>query len=191
MVDDKGSPWGDPSAGFIVKHIETDSGSFIEETDASKCMSLLDEPARGDTVAVKVAHPYVLPLFCCGNGRKILLCNSHLNEFRNKENEKQSQVIPIDKTRPEGFYTVVFLNCQPGTYVSFDVRRLVPHFHTLPVRCSPFVRVPLQLTLTNYNPGPNYLSAGLTALPTLYAMLFVVWTVILGVWLFHFMRGQG
>merc|ERR1712070_611832 len=57
MVDDKGSPWGDPSAGFIVKHIETDSGSFIEETDASKCMSLLDEPARGDTVAVKVAHP--------------------------------------------------------------------------------------------------------------------------------------
>jgi hypothetical protein len=49
----------------------------------------------------------------------------------------------------------------------------------------------LQLSLTNYNPGPNYLSAGLTALPTLYAMLFVVWMIVLGVWLFHFMRGQG
>ena len=73
MVDDKGSPWGDPSAGFIVKHIETDSGSFIEETDASKCLSLLDEPARGDTVAVKVAHPYVLPPFLLREWAKILV----------------------------------------------------------------------------------------------------------------------
>lgn len=76
----------------------------------------------------------------------------------------------------------------PSTYASFLISITL---FALPVRCSPFVRVPLQLTLTNYNPGPNYLSAGLTALPTLYAMLFVVWTVVLGVWLFHFMRGQG
>jgi hypothetical protein len=143
MVDDKGQPWTDITAGFIVKHTETDSGSFIEETEVSKCVSLLDEPERSDTIPVKITAAAT------------------------KVGGKQTATITIDKARPEGFYTVVFLNCQPATYVSFD------------------------LSLTNYNPGPNYLSAGLTALPTLYAMLFVVWMIVLGVWLFHFMRGQG
>jgi hypothetical protein len=139
VVDDKGSLWDDLSAGFIIKHIETDSGSFIEETDASKCVSLLDEPERGDTIAVKVTKPYVLPVFVAGMGENPSL-HPHLNEFRSKENEKQSKVITIDKTRPEGFYTVVFLNCQPGTYVSFDVR-VVPHFPQPRLLC-PFVTHP-------------------------------------------------
>jgi hypothetical protein len=143
VSDDKG-PQSDFIAGFIVKHTETDSGSFIEETEPGKCISLLDSGDKHDTVAVRVKSPFVT-----------------------SPKSPQQTVINIDSSRPEGFYTVVFLNCQPSTSVTFD------------------------LTLTNYNPGPNYLSAGLTALPTLYALLFVIWTVVLGVWVFHFMRGQG
>jgi hypothetical protein len=141
-VDDKGLPWRDRTAGFIVKHTETDSGSFIEETEASKCTSLLQEPETPDTIPVPITDQAV-------------------------SGSAQEKMIEIKAERPQGFYTVVFLNCNPGTYVSFD------------------------LTLVNVNPGPNYLSAGLTALPTLYALLFVVWTVALGIWIFHFMRGEG
>jgi len=128
-------------AGFVVKHTETDSGSFVEEAEVSKCEALLDSSSTVDTIIVRV-NP-------------------------EQAKSKQSYVFHVDSNHLEGFYTVVFLNCHPSTSVSFD------------------------LTLINVNPGPNYLSAGLTALPSLYATLFVVWVSILGVWVFHFMRGQG
>eukprot|EP01089_Gocevia_fonbrunei_P015551 TRINITY_DN4570_c0_g1_i1.p1 TRINITY_DN4570_c0_g1~~TRINITY_DN4570_c0_g1_i1.p1 ORF type:complete len:474 (-),score=55.27 TRINITY_DN4570_c0_g1_i1:66-1487(-) len=65
----------------------------------------------------------------------------------------------------EGYYSIIFVNCIKFSKVDFD------------------------LDLVMYNPGPNYLSAGLTPLPTLFTILFFVYIVILAVWVLYFMRG--
>jgi len=142
LVDEHGQDITDSDfvAGVVLKHTETESGFFIEEIEVSKCVSLVESQAISDTIPVRI----------------------------NKEATKQQTAsFKFDKTHPAGFYTFVFLNCQPGSAVSF------------------------KLNLTNINPGPNYLSAGLSQLPTLYTMLLFVWTAFLVVWIFHFMRGPG
>jgi len=80
--------------------------------------------------------------------------------------EKTFEITGMNE-RKEGFYSIYFFNCEEGTRVSFV------------------------LELINVNPGPNYLSAGLTPLPTMYALLFVVYIGVLFIWLIYFMRGQG
>ena len=42
-----------------------------------------------------------------------------------------------------------------------------------------------------YNPGPNYLSAGLAPLPTMYFLYLVVYIGVFLAWVFYFMRGEG
>ncbi|KAL6077122.1 G protein-coupled receptor 107 [Balamuthia mandrillaris] len=70
------------------------------------------------------------------------------------------------KITEEGFYSLLMYKCD-NKPVSFTLR------------------------LEMYNPGPNYLSAGLAPLPKLFTLLFVAHVVLLGVWVYVFMRGEG
>eukprot|EP01087_Luapelamoeba_hula_P021240 TRINITY_DN738_c0_g1_i1.p1 TRINITY_DN738_c0_g1~~TRINITY_DN738_c0_g1_i1.p1 ORF type:complete len:448 (-),score=64.69 TRINITY_DN738_c0_g1_i1:84-1427(-) len=67
----------------------------------------------------------------------------------------------------EGFYTILFVNCESHKPVSFE------------------------LDLELYNPGPNYLSAGLSPLPTMYFLFFLLYVIILAVWLVYVYLGVG
>lgn len=59
-------------------------------------------------------------------------------------------------------------------------------YDVLFVRCTPTVAtVSFELQLTLYNPGPNYLSAGETPLPTVFALMAVVFFGTLIMWVFY------
>jgi hypothetical protein len=83
------------------------------------------------------------------------------------EAKDMDKKIEIIGDRAEGFYSLIYYNCEPLTTASFV------------------------LELENYNPGPNYLSAGYTPLPTIYTLLCFVYLGVLLLWVFYFMRGEG
>ncbi len=43
-----------PSVGFLIKHLEADTGAFVEEAESKDCLSLLSEPEQ---IVVKVTNP--------------------------------------------------------------------------------------------------------------------------------------
>lgn len=67
----------------------------------------------------------------------------------------------------EGFYNTYFVNCEEKTSASFHLR------------------------LSQYNKGQNYLSAGMSPLPTIYGCLWIIYATALVSWVVIFMRGEG
>jgi len=67
-----------------------------------------------------------------------------------------------------GFYSLIFASCDKSSiHISFD------------------------LHMVAYNPGPNYLSIGLSPLPTIFAALFVVYLALNFVWCSYLRPAQG
>jgi len=92
--------------------------------------------------------------------------------FINATNKGEwTQYVTTIKQGEEGFYNTLFVSCLPSSSVSFELKLVQFNLDSSGAR--------------------NYLSAGLSSLPTLFGIFTVTYFVLLIIWIFHFMRSPG
>jgi len=82
--------------------------------------------------------------------------------------------------KESGEYRLFFSNCAHDTKVSYTV---ILNAHRL-CHVLTFPLLP-QLKLVQYNPGPNYLSAGESPLPAVFGVISAAWVVVISVWAYQ------
>eukprot|EP00007_Cunea_sp_BSH-02190019_P009127 CAMPEP_0174244490 /NCGR_PEP_ID=MMETSP0417-20130205/35392_1 /TAXON_ID=242541 /ORGANISM="Mayorella sp, Strain BSH-02190019" /LENGTH=424 /DNA_ID=CAMNT_0015324177 /DNA_START=72 /DNA_END=1343 /DNA_ORIENTATION=- len=132
----------DYKVGFLIKHTETDSARFLQEAESLEGCLL-------DSMEVMNNE----------NDRVALITNWTQQNF--------ARVIQPGE---EGFYNYYFVNCEPDTWVSFDLK-LVQYN-------------------VDANGSPNFMSVGDDALPALYFLLFLLFLAATLLWVYACVRAH-